>query len=290
VCAALAAAHAAGIIHRDVKPSNILIGPDGAVKVADFGIAKLVEADGPRLTATGQIIGSAMAMAPEQINCATIDQRTDVYALGALAFRLLTGNNVFDGDHLQVTAQHLEEPAPAPSKLAPVSPALDRVVLRCLEKSPAARFQTVTEVAEAFHAAVLGTQTDGGGQPSLAVLVRSIPRGDDDDALDAGVAAIDTAEFDLRAAGFRIALVNTAEVLGVRDEIDPVARGAAIALAHRLAARLAAERPAARTAVVVHVDRLDHDGSGAVVGGPLLDVDVWGDVAEGVVITPKAGG
>jgi serine/threonine-protein kinase len=284
VCAALEAAHAAGVIHRDIKPANILMTADRTVKLVDFGIAKLLEREGPQLTATGQIIGSSTAMSPEQLLCGTIDRRTDVYALGALAFRLLTGSNLFLGDPMVVAAQHLEAPAPAPSKLVPVSPALDRVVLRCLEKNPAARWQTAAEFAEAFRAVAVGQAEGGGARRGVAILVRTTPRTDDDAALEASTAAVDLAEAELVAAGFRIALQTSSEVLGVREGDANAVRAEAVDLARRLAERLSREHQGARTGIAVHADDVELSPSGVAVGGPLLDVDTWGHVEEGVMV------
>ena len=147
VCVALDAAHGAGIVHRDVKASNIFVvtGPPRAVKLLDFGIAKLITPDWTGwLTTAGRAPGTLTIMAPEQILGGAIDRRVDVYALGVLLHRLLTGVLPFySTDATELARQHLEEPPPRPSQRAPLAPALDAVVLRCLEKDPAGRFPDV---------------------------------------------------------------------------------------------------------------------------------------------------
>src|SRR3954468_21320231 len=114
VLAALAAAHAAGLVHRDVKPENVLVTPDGRVKVADFGLARA--AAGATVTAaTGPIIGTAAYLAPEQVRDGTSDARSDVYAAGVMLFELLTGRQPFSGDSaVSVAYRHVNEDVPEP--------------------------------------------------------------------------------------------------------------------------------------------------------------------------------
>src|SRR5438270_12679762 len=143
VCDALGAAHAAGVVHRDLKASNVAVIKDGdppQVKLLDFGIAKLMRsAPGERgLTAVGQRIGTPHAMAPEQIRGEAVDQRVDIYALGVLLYQLLTGRYPFiSPDAVELERLHVEAPPPRPSALAPVSAEIDAIVLRCLEKRAA---------------------------------------------------------------------------------------------------------------------------------------------------------
>jgi serine/threonine-protein kinase len=157
VCSALDAAHAMGVIHRDLKASNIVLGTrDGQplVKLLDFGIAKLIDRSAIGVTIAtpiGQHIGTPYAMAPEQIRGTTVDARTDVYALGVLLFQLLTGRVPFAGDdNTEIERMHIMEPPPKPSRYIDVGDAVDAVVLRCMEKTPASRYPS----ARAFLAAL----------------------------------------------------------------------------------------------------------------------------------------
>ena len=143
MCAALDFAHGRGIVHRDMKPSNVMLLPDGQVKVLDFGLAKRVE--GQEITSTQ--CGTPFYMAPEQILCRRPDARTDVYGLGATLYQALTGEPPFTGE--DVFYQHLNcFPAPARSRAASVPMKLDFLVLRCLEKKPEERPASAREVAE----------------------------------------------------------------------------------------------------------------------------------------------
>ncbi|MDT7537342.1 MAG: eukaryotic-like serine/threonine-protein kinase [Actinomycetota bacterium] len=140
VLRALAAAHAAGLVHRDVKPENVLLGDDGRVKVADFGLARAVETS--NLTATtGLLIGTVAYLAPEQVEHGTADPRTDVYAAGILLWEMLTGTPPYDGDSpLSVAYRHVHDDVPAPSTIVQgVSPAVDALVVRATRRDPAQR-------------------------------------------------------------------------------------------------------------------------------------------------------
>lgn len=138
VCQALHAAHAAGVVHRDVKPGNILIDRRGAVKVCDFGIARLVGAAQPTLTAVGATIGTSQYMAPEQVAGGPVDGRTDLYALGCVLYAMLTGRPPFDGDSaVGIALQHLHRDPEPIGHLRPDLPgALADLVDRLLAKEP----------------------------------------------------------------------------------------------------------------------------------------------------------
>ena len=150
VAAALAAAHAQGIIHRDVKPANVLIASDaGTVKVADFGIAR---AAGARqgLTMPGTVLGTATYLSPEQAQGADVDFRTDVYSLGMVLYEMLAGKPPFTGDSpVAVAYQQLSQTAPPPSTHnAGVPPALDAIVMKAMSKKPDERQATAEEIRE----------------------------------------------------------------------------------------------------------------------------------------------
>jgi serine/threonine-protein kinase len=158
-CEAIAEAHAAGIIHRDLKPENLFLTRrvDGQplVKVLDFGIAKSqAQAEALTLTRTSTVIGSPLYMPPEQLRSArNADVRSDIWALGAVLFELATGRVPFTADTFsELCLKVAQDPAAPPSSLKPgIPPAIDHVVLRCLEKEPAKRFQNVADLASALE-------------------------------------------------------------------------------------------------------------------------------------------
>jgi serine/threonine protein kinase len=149
VADALASAHGVGVVHRDVKPSNIMLGSDGSVRLLDFGLARGVGIDMATLTRTGMIVGTPGYMSPEQFEGLSVDERTDIYSLGVVLFELLTARLPFLArTPIAVAMKHRSEPPPLPRSLRPEVPAwLERIVLRCLEKEPSARFASAAELA-----------------------------------------------------------------------------------------------------------------------------------------------
>jgi serine/threonine-protein kinase len=147
VCAALDFSHRHSIIHRDVKPANIMINKAGAVKVMDFGIARAL-GEGQNVTQTAAVIGTAQYLSPEQARGEAVDARSDVYAAGCVLFELLTGEPPFTGDSpVAVAYQHVREDPRLPSELNPsIPPSLDAVVLKALSKNPANRYQSAAEM------------------------------------------------------------------------------------------------------------------------------------------------
>ncbi len=147
VCAALDFSHRHQIIHRDVKPANIMINTAGAVKVMDFGIARAL-GEGQNVTQTAAVIGTAQYLSPEQARGEAVDARSDVYAAGCVLFELLTGDPPFTGDTpVAVAYQHVREDPRRPSEVNPeIPPALDSVALKALSKNPANRYQSAAEM------------------------------------------------------------------------------------------------------------------------------------------------
>jgi serine/threonine-protein kinase len=161
VCRALEAAHAQGVIHRDIKPGNIMLNPRGEVKVTDFGIAR-VTTTADTVAQTAAILGTASYLSPEQAQGLPVDGRSDIYSLGCVLFEMVTGRPPFLGDSPVAVAskQVLEQPVP-PSKLnSDVTPDLDAVILRALAKNPANRYQSAEEMRADLERARRGLPVD----------------------------------------------------------------------------------------------------------------------------------
>lgn len=160
-CEAVGEAHAAGIVHRDLKPSNLFVATEGgapSVKVLDFGVAKLADAAGSdpnaEMTGTAEVLGTPLYMAPEQMRSTRgVDGRADLWSLGVILYRALTGRTPFTGQTTpEVCISVMVDEPPAPSALRPDLPSdLDSVVMRCLAKDPARRFATAGELSEALR-------------------------------------------------------------------------------------------------------------------------------------------
>jgi hypothetical protein len=301
VCSALAAAHAAGVVHRDLKASNICVGNEGGVRVVkliDFGIAKLVEPDAeqPGLTVRGTRLGTPYAMPPEQIRGeTTVDERADIYSLGVLLYQMLTSSYPFLGSTPQeIERLHLEAIPPRPSRSAAVAPALETVVLRCLQKRPDARFSTVNELLAALQDAVAdnpaapppGTSDE---RDAIAVCVdlRMLPGVAEGDALDDAFEAImEEAEQTLRNAGLELPLVTGNVLLGTqllpfeadaRRDAQRSVVGLATGLARSLGYLAAANR-GLEVNVSLHLGKALVGGTASapqVAGGPIMHILDW---------------
>lgn len=148
MCYGVQAIHDAGIIHRDLKPENILLSREGQVKIADFGIARTEY--GPRLTDHGGVVGTLDYVSPEYMLNSQVDTRSDIYAMGILAYEMVTGNSPFRGESVYKTmTQRLKSDPPPPSKFRPeCDPRLDRIILKAMSRNPEERYQTAGEVAK----------------------------------------------------------------------------------------------------------------------------------------------
>jgi serine/threonine-protein kinase len=147
---ALGYAHKRGIVHRAVKPQNVILDGEGQAKVADFGIARAVNSD---MTETGTIVGTVQYLSPEQAHGQPVDQRSDLYSAGIVLYELLTGRVPFEGEApVSIALKHVSELPVPPSQLRPgIPPAIEAVVLRALEKDPAHRYQTADEFITALE-------------------------------------------------------------------------------------------------------------------------------------------
>jgi serine/threonine-protein kinase len=161
VADALGAAHRLGIVHRDIKPANIILTTDGQPKLADLGLAKLLEPDedAEALTMDGQTVGTPHFIAPEQVDAGAIDGRTDLYALGCTFFRLLTGQYVFNNEVAipMVLLAHSSRPAPPIRQIRPeLSPATELIIDKLLQKKPEERYEYATLLIEDIEEALAG--------------------------------------------------------------------------------------------------------------------------------------
>lgn len=164
VAEALNYAHERSIIHRDVKPVNVLFDDDGRAVLSDFGIAKIMESAEHRLTRPGAGVGTPEYMSPEQCRGDPVSARADVYALGVTLYEMLTGRTPFQADNYTALAHaHIYEPVPPPTLFnSRISSAVEAVIMRALSKEPAHRFGRATEMAQALERAISGGEMPGG--------------------------------------------------------------------------------------------------------------------------------
>jgi serine/threonine-protein kinase len=204
VAAALDAAHAAGLVHRDVKPANVLIAAGARGEHAyltDFGVVRLVDGE-TRVTDSGEFVGTVDFMAPEHLRGEQTDARSDVYALGCVLHTALTGTPPFRRETVPATiTAHLQDPPPCPSETAGVPAAMDAVVARALAKDPADRFASAGDLARAVHAAIVDApapagkgsvargEAAGDGEPATEIAAPAPGRGGLFDDAPAGATA-----------------------------------------------------------------------------------------------------
>jgi hypothetical protein len=177
VAAGLDAAHAAGLVHRDVKPANVLLATDAdraSAYLTDFGLTKEVSSQSG-ITTSGQWVGTVDYIAPEQLEHGRVDSRADVYALGCVLYEMLTGTTPYGGTALQKMWAHVNLPAPSVADAASAAGALDPVVQKAMAKAPEDRFQSAGALAAAAAAAAAGRAPDEAVEVRTRVLSRSRP-------------------------------------------------------------------------------------------------------------------
>jgi serine/threonine-protein kinase len=291
IAEALAAAHAHEIVHRDLHPGNVLIGSGGVPYLLDFGIAKVLDATVP-ITASGRLLGTPVAMAPEQILNRPVDGRTDIYALGVLIHFALSGRYPFEAASDQETLRkQVESVPPAVSRLAPVPPAIDAVIRRCLAKLPRDRYERVGLVVDAMRSALQETSslnlrnTEGF---AVHVEIRRSEQDKDVGSTELGdvLRVLGRAEEELAHRGFSFprrtarSLLGTL-VLGGAPAMRDSAHEGGLELARELADKLARREMAhsnLRIFVAVRrgpaISRLLNDAE-EIVGGDLLEGEWW---------------
>lgn len=168
---ALEYSHKRGLVHRDIKPGNVMLTSSGKIKVMDFGIARALEDSGQTMTSTDAVVGTAQYLSPEQARGETVDTRSDLYSCGCMLFELLTGRAPFKGDSaVSVAYQHVAEMPPLPSSIAAdISPELDRMVMKSLAKRPEERYQDAASMRSDMVRAAAGAAISAPALPPLPV-------------------------------------------------------------------------------------------------------------------------
>lgn len=281
LCAALSAAHAAGVVHRDIKGSNVMLlareGGRFGVKLLDFGIAKLMDQEDTKLTHTGHRVGTPSHMAPEQILAQRIGPAADIYSLGVLLFQALTRRLPFSADTTaELEVMHLDQPPPRVGEFAAVPDAVSDVLQRCLAKEPAHRYASTEELIEDLRdaAAATGPQSATFGvqeAQAVGIFVAAAPSGEPDAALEAARSQCEAEGWTTAWAGQRGFLAAVA--LPSLAEGSSRLRARALQLALRLV-RAADGAPGplsarvhAAQAILLFVQRMPQ-----IVGGELLEM------------------
>ncbi|MBV6698807.1 protein kinase domain-containing protein [Kitasatospora aureofaciens] len=177
---ALEASHDMGLVHRDIKPGNVMFDRKGNVKVMDFGIARALESGVTSMTQTGMVVGTPQYLSPEQALGKPVDARSDLYSVGVMLFEMLTGQLVFDGDSaFSIAYKHVQEEPPAPSTInRSVTPAVDAFVAQALRKDPAHRFPSAAAMRDEAERLIAAAKGGGGHalQASTPLVINEGPR------------------------------------------------------------------------------------------------------------------
>ncbi|MGW4897461.1 protein kinase domain-containing protein [Kitasatospora sp. NPDC004240] len=178
VLAALEASHDQGLVHRDIKPGNVMFDRKGTVKVMDFGIARALESGVTSMTQTGMVVGTPQYLSPEQALGKPVDARSDLYTVGVMLFELLTGRLVFDGDSaFSIAYKHVQEEAVPPSTInRSVGQAMDAFVAKALRKDPAHRFQSAAEMREEAERLLAVEKGEGQARANTPLVIAEGPR------------------------------------------------------------------------------------------------------------------
>jgi serine/threonine-protein kinase len=265
VAAALQKASVSGIVHRDIKPENILLTREGEVKVADFGLARILGDDDAHLTQVGVTMGTPMYMSPEQIQGKPVDARSDLYSLGATAYCMLIGKPPFSAkDPLALAVQHLQNDAPDPKSIrSDIPQELSDLVLKLLAKDPEKRFESPAALArrlQSICASLPGTWKGGSVKPLLNVEL------DEDSSLAAETVRLQSVMLESRVAERRIRLL--------RAIIVCLAVGIPVSAFLWLYARPVEPlitQPKIQTASVPRLETIEQQYFSAVAGGTAAD-------------------
>ena len=266
LCDALTQAHAVELVHRDVKASNVILGHDAhgpRPVLLDFGLVKLLDAEGPGLTSSRSMLGTPAAMAPEQMKGLPVNAATDVYAIGLLAYHMLTGAPAFAGTPGVVQSYlQIHGPRPRPSAKVDIDPAIDEPIVRALAPDPKARYASPRELVDALRAII---------EPSNAsaeqdVVTLYVEGGPVELAQAATFAANSGMTIAMTAPDSLIAVAPKLDVADARNRLEQIARAAKVALG------------TSRATIC-----------GGVVDGPALDVEAWAPypLEGGLWITPS---
>jgi serine/threonine-protein kinase len=266
LCEALGAAHAMGLVHRDVKASNVILGTDAAGPrpvLLDFGLVKLLDQDGPGLTSSRSMLGTPAAMAPEQMRGQPVDARTDVYALGLLAYHMLTGAPAFGAPGVVQSYLQIHGPRPRPSSKVDIDPAIDEPIAKALAPDPNSRFPDTLSMLDALRA-IISPQQDAGGEQDVVALY-----------VEGGPAELASAASIANTAGLVMALTAPDSLIAVAPKRIVNVSSLATKLGE-LGAKVAL---GATTATI----------TGSVVDGPALDVEGWAPypLQNGLWIAPE---
>lgn len=266
LCEALDAAHKLGLVHRDVKASNVILGHDAQGPrpvLLDFGLVKLLDQEGPGLTSSRSMLGTPAAMAPEQMKGQPVTARTDVYAIALLAYHMLTGVPPFGGTPGVVQSYlQVHGPRPRPSAKVDIDPAIDEPIVKALAPDPTDRYASVLDFLAALRAIIQPGET-GGEQDVVALYVEGGPA---ELAQASTIATNAGMTIAMTAPDSLIAVAPSLDLAAVRSRLGDVAKGAKVAVG------------TSRATIC-----------GGVVDGPALDVEGWAPypLDPGLWITPS---